>query len=119
MNYEEIHVLLHDGSIGRFEGVWLNDPKLDDNKSPEYYRWMDSGRFDPRFGHDGAPEEWRVGVAETFGGMVVYIHHWNYDYDKPSEVLRFKDIDEVKRELQDDPRVSMYVFEEVPRYTDI
>ena len=119
MNYEEIHVMLENGDIGRFEGVWLNDPQLDDNRSPEYYRQLESGQFNPRFGHSGAPEEWRVGVAETFGGVLVYVHHWNYDYDKPSEVHRFKDIDEARRGLSKDPRVPSYVFDDVPRYTDI
>jgi len=118
VNYEEIHVTLADGNIGRFEGVWLNDPKLDDHRSPEYYRHAD-GQFDSKFGHNGSPEEWRVGVAETFGGVLVYIHHWNYDYDKPSEVLRFNDLDEARRKLSGDQRVPSYVFDDVPRYTDI
>lgn len=118
MNYEEINVYLADGSIGRFDGAWLNDPKLNDNQSPEYYNALNGDR-QPRFGHDGAPEEWRVGVAETFGGVVVYIHHWNYDYDKPSEVLRFDSLDEAMGELKDDPRVPRYLINSLPRYYDI
>lgn len=119
MNYKEIYVTLSDGSIGRFEGVWLNDPKLDDNQSAEYYSQLSGDTIDPRFGHDDAPEEWRVGVAETFGGVVVYIHHWNYDYDKPSELLRCDSLDEAKRALKLDPRVSEHFFDSLPRFTDI
>lgn len=119
MNYEEIRVMLDDGKIGRFEGVWLNDPKLDDCRSAEYYNDLNNGTRSTRFGHDGLPQEWRVGVAETFGGILVYIHHWNYDYDKPSEVFRFKDLDEARHELAGDPRVPLYLFDEIPRYIDI
>lgn len=119
MNYEEINVNLADGSVGRFDGRWLNDPKLDDNQSAEYYNMLNGFTRSPRFGHDGALDEWRIGVAETFGGVLVYVHHWNYDYDKPSEVFRFDDLAEAKRELNNDERIPSYFFDTFPRYTDI
>jgi hypothetical protein len=95
----------------QFEGRWLVNPKLESNEDSGYYASLKTSD-EPRYGHRGVPEEWRVGVAETGRGRVaVYLHHWNYDYDMPPKLLVFDSVDEAERALHDDPRVPEDLFE--------
>lgn len=98
---DTITVQLNGSTYARFPGRWLIEP------DSEPYRDTNRSLGDPRYGHSGAPEEWRVGIAETARGRIaVYLHHWNHDYDKQPELRDYDTLDAARRDLWDDARVN-------------
>lgn len=85
------------------EGDWLTDPDERSGDTPA----RAAVRQPDRFSMAGSPTEWRSGVGRTAEGcFIVYLHHWNPDFDHYPELWTFSNLDEAEEKLGNDLRIE-------------
>jgi hypothetical protein len=107
----QVHHTATDARTVAFEGRWLTNPHLESNNRDGQHD-DDVPTWDLAT-HRGDPHEWIPALAETARGRIVlYIHHWNYDYDMPTVFEHFGTLEQAQGKHGGDPRIPTEMWTE-------